>query len=157
SCFDLFRVFLVKHPELGEVAAKVVDNEKFDQNEWNVAGVLNQEKIQMCPYIIQNILAKKFDQFTVILIEYANFGSLHDLTKAKKDLPMTVIRVIMRQLLQGLAYLHSKGIVHRDIKEGNILLHNPRGSDRIILKIADFGKVKVLTAAQQSAPMTFAG
>jgi hypothetical protein len=39
----LTRVYLVKHPELGEVAAKVMDNEKFDKNEWDVAGVLNQE------------------------------------------------------------------------------------------------------------------
>ena len=43
----------------------------------------------------------------------------------------------MRQILQGIHYLHSLGVVHRDLKLENILLNgNGPNSD---LKIADFG------------------
>ncbi|KAA6385351.1 MAG: hypothetical protein EZS28_019122, partial [Streblomastix strix] len=68
--------------------------------------------------------------------------TLFDLIKTQKDIPIPMIRVIMRQILQGLSYIHSKGIIHRDIKGGNILMHSPTGSGRVILKIADFGEIK---------------
>lgn len=40
----------------------------------------------------------------------------------------------MRQLLEGMAYMHERSIIHRDIKGGNLLLNN-----KGVLKIADFG------------------
>ncbi|KAA6384055.1 MAG: hypothetical protein EZS28_020418, partial [Streblomastix strix] len=137
-------VFLVHHPDLEEefVAAKVIMNEDFDMNEWNTAGILSQDRSQISPFIVRNILAKQFDKMTVILMEYSNLGTLFDLIKTQKDIPIPMIRVIMRQILQGLSYIHSKGIIHRDIKGGNILMHSPTGSGRVILKIADFGEMK---------------
>lgn len=44
----------------------------------------------------------------------------------------------MKQLLEGVAYLHDKGLLHRDIKGGNLLL-----SKNGVLKIADFGLARV--------------
>ncbi|KAA6383371.1 MAG: putative calcium/calmodulin-dependent protein kinase I delta short [Streblomastix strix] len=137
-------VFLVNHPNLEEefVAAKVIMNEDFDMNEWDSAGILSQDRSQISPFIVRNILAKQFDKMTVILMEYSNLGTLFDLIKTQKNLPIPMIRVIMIQILQGLSYIHSKGIIHRDIKGGNILMHCPTGSGKVILKIADFGTVK---------------
>ena len=43
----------------------------------------------------------------------------------------------MKQILEGLHYLHSRGVVHRDIKLDNILLHGDK--ERGDIKIADFG------------------
>ncbi|KAA6364344.1 MAG: hypothetical protein EZS28_040129, partial [Streblomastix strix] len=63
----------------------------------------------------------------------------------------------MKQLLQGLTIMHEKGIIHRDIKGQNILLHSPPGSGRVILKIADYGLVKKQEHALQSVQMTIAG
>src|SRR5437763_6949049 len=45
---------------------------------------------------------------------------------------------IARQILDGLAAIHAAGIVHRDIKPGNIML-TERGGDRDFVKIMDFG------------------
>lgn len=48
------------------------------------------------------------------------------------------VKSLMRQLLLGVNYLHSKDIIHRDLKGGNLLLNN-KGE----MKIADFGLARV--------------
>ncbi|KAA6363942.1 MAG: hypothetical protein EZS28_040532 [Streblomastix strix] len=96
---------------------------------------------------------------TVILMEFAKMKNLDCLIESKQDLPIPVIRAIMRQLLEGVRLMHEKGIIHifRDIKGQNILLHSPSGSGLIILNIADFGLIKEQKQVEQSTLMTVAG
>jgi len=59
---------------------------------------------------------------------------------------------ILRQVTQGLAHLHSKGIVHRDIKPTNILIFvRNQGSEaeESQIKLADFGISKALNAERE--------
>jgi serine/threonine protein kinase len=51
---------------------------------------------------------------------------------------------IMRQIFEGLAYIHSSDIIHRDLKPQNILLGSFRQLDNTV-KIADFGLGAKLT------------
>ena len=53
-------------------------------------------------------------------------------------IPMIAVKMFAWQLLRGLGYLHSKGIIHRDVKPQNILLLE----DRYKLKLCDFGSAK---------------
>ncbi|KAA6371786.1 MAG: hypothetical protein EZS28_032685 [Streblomastix strix] len=92
---------------------------------------------------------------TVILMEFAKMKNLDFMIESKQDLPIPVIRAIIRQLLEGVRLMHEKGIIHRfrDIKGQNILLHNPPGSGLII---AEFGLIKEQKQVEQSPLMTVA-
>ncbi|XBW38550.1 hypothetical protein QEN19_004138 [Hanseniaspora menglaensis] len=75
-----------------------------------------------------------------IFLEFCSKGSLRDLMSDKTICPQNYIpenmcRNFIHQTLQGLKYLHDQGIIHRDIKCGNLLL---TGKEDII-KLADFG------------------
>ncbi|HEY2825143.1 MAG TPA: serine/threonine-protein kinase [Gemmatimonadales bacterium] len=56
--------------------------------------------------------------------------------------PLSVVRRVLQETAQALAYAHARGVVHRDIKPDNILLD--RGSGRPL--VTDFGIAKALTA-----------
>jgi len=57
-----------------------------------------------------------------------------------------VLKKLLTDVLNGLAYLHKNGIIHRDIKPANILIRET--SDGPVAKITDFGVSKVLDAAK---------
>ena len=51
------------------------------------------------------------------------------------------------QLLQGLFFLHSRGIVHRDLKSANVLVHDlseDDGSRCWCIKLADYGSARTI-------------
>jgi thousand and one amino acid protein kinase len=75
-------------------------------------------------------------------MEYC-LGSTSDLLEVhKKPLAENEIATIMRDSLDGLAYIHSKSYIHRDIKAGNILL-----TEDGTVKLADFGSASFISPA----------
>jgi len=76
-----------------------------------------------------------------ILMDYCAHGSLRDLMdKMEKPLEERVVSHVVMGSLAGLAYLHSKNIIHRDIKAANILL-----DENGTAKLADFGVSRQMT------------
>jgi mitogen-activated protein kinase kinase kinase len=58
-----------------------------------------------------------------IFMEFCEGGSLANLLEHGRIADETVIQVYAWEMLQGLAYLHSKGVVHRDVKPESNLPH----------------------------------
>ncbi|GMF09877.1 unnamed protein product [Phytophthora lilii] len=73
-----------------------------------------------------------------VVMDYLKDGDLCDLLIERQRLPEPEARRIIRQVVEGLAYLHRRCVLHRDIKPENILIHGN------IVKIADFGLAKEL-------------
>uniref|UniRef100_A0A0G4HAE4 Protein kinase domain-containing protein n=1 Tax=Chromera velia CCMP2878 TaxID=1169474 RepID=A0A0G4HAE4_9ALVE len=69
-----------------------------------------------------------------IFLEYMPGGSISKMVKTYGPLPEPLVRKFTRQVLEGLQYLHSKHVVHRDVKGGNILV-DANGD----AKLSDFG------------------
>jgi len=76
-----------------------------------------------------------------IFLEHMPGGSVADLVSRFGPLVDTVVRKYTREVLAGLQYLHSRGIIHRDIKGQNILVDN-----RGVCKLADFGSSRYLNS-----------
>ncbi|KAG7399153.1 hypothetical protein PHYBOEH_009613 [Phytophthora boehmeriae] len=73
-----------------------------------------------------------------VVMDYLKDGDLCDLLISRQRLSEIETRRIIRQVAEGLAYLHKHCVLHRDIKPENILIHGN------IVKIADFGLAKQL-------------
>lgn len=73
--------------------------------------------------------------------------SLHDflahLNKNDVQEYASSIPSIARNILKGLAYLHSQGLAHRDLKPGNVLIGNNNDKSELKVKLTDFGEAWV--------------
>jgi serine/threonine protein kinase len=77
-----------------------------------------------------------------IVMEYVQGRELRDYLKDRQPLPLANAVAVIVQVLQALGHAHASGVVHRDIKPGNIILladrpgesvgfrHRPDGSDQ---------------------------
>ena len=82
-----------------------------------------------------------------VVMEYCNGGSLSDcLEKCGGRFPVKIIQYLMIQIVNGLKYIHSHKVIHRDLKLDNILINFKNESDKLKnnllaseVKIIDFG------------------
>ena len=86
------------------------------------------------------------DQLAYLVMPYVTGGTLRQILGRRGALPLNEILPIIEQAAEALDYAHERGIIHRDIKPGNILFH---ADGRLLL--ADFGLAKVLSETTQIA------
>ncbi|XP_019625628.1 PREDICTED: mitogen-activated protein kinase kinase kinase kinase 5-like isoform X6 [Branchiostoma belcheri] len=134
-------VYKARNMQTDELAAiKVIKLEPGDD-----FSIIQQEIIMMkeCKHL--NIVAYfgsylRRDKLWICM-EFCGGGSMQDIYHITGPLKETQIAYVCRETLQGLAYLHSRGKMHRDIKGANILL-----TDEGNVKLADFGVSAQITA-----------
>jgi serine/threonine-protein kinase len=82
-----------------------------------------------------------------IVMEYVPGEDLRKMLERTGRLPVKTALEVARQMAQGIGYAHRKGLVHRDVKPGNILI-TPEGD----VKVADFGIAKALASVGLTEP-----
>ncbi|XVF51471.1 hypothetical protein PTKIN_Ptkin04bG0187700 [Pterospermum kingtungense] len=148
-------VYLGFNSESGEMCAmKEVTLFSDDAKSKESAQQLGQEIMLLSclrhPNIVQYYGFETVDDKLYIYLEYVSGGSIYKLLQEYGQFGESAIRNYTQQILSGLAYLHAKKTVHRDIKGANILV-DPNGR----VKLADFGMAKHITGS--SCPLSFKG
>jgi serine/threonine protein kinase len=82
--------------------------------------------------------------------------TLASLLRREPLLPISITQMIARQTAEGLSAVHARGLVHRDIKPGNLFLLGRAGSP-FGLKIIDFGMAKLSDSNDVSGVQTVLG
>ncbi|XP_075877476.1 serine/threonine-protein kinase PLK3 [Nelusetta ayraudi] len=79
-----------------------------------------------------------------IFLELCSRKSLAHIWKARHTLTEPEVRYYLRQIISGLKYLHSRGILHRDLKLGNFFVN-----ENMELRLGDFGLAAKLETVEQ--------
>jgi glycogen synthase kinase 3 beta len=111
----------------------------------------NGDKVRVCSLqtnkFLINLTQQKDEVYLNLMLEYVPetvYRASRHYAKLKQPMPILQIKLYMYQLLRSLAYIHSVGICHRDIKPQNLLLNPATG----VLKLCDFGSAKILVAGE---------
>uniref|UniRef100_A0A8C6UBH3 non-specific serine/threonine protein kinase n=1 Tax=Neogobius melanostomus TaxID=47308 RepID=A0A8C6UBH3_9GOBI len=129
------KVYKAKNKETGVLAAaKVIETKSEEELEDYMVEIDILAKCDHC-YIVKLLDAFYYENNLWIMIEFCPGGAV-DATMLELDRGLTEpqIKVVCRQMLEALVYLHSMKIIHRDLKAGNILLMLDGD-----IKLADFG------------------
>lgn len=135
------RVYLVKHRKLGTRHALKILHYRSDVM---AKRLLQEGRIQAQlrhPNIVAVTDVIEADGHVGLLMEYVDGATLADVLADGVPMPPKDALPLFGQLLAGVGAAHRQGVLHRDLKPGNVLLHTD--GDRLVAKIADFGIAKV--------------
>ncbi|KAI6649228.1 Protein kinase [Oopsacas minuta] len=127
-------------------AKKLISLNKYEKTELDIHRKLSKDipwrtsddSGEICCAVVLILGAIQQNDFVYIYMDLMEDGSLADMLRnAEGSLNLGYIVWYFRQILEGLAYIHTRRIIHLDIKADNILVKNGDS-----LKIADFGLAK---------------
>lgn len=135
--------------ETGDTVAikKVLQDRRFKNRELEIMSSLSHPCVVAMKHCFHSKGTKPDDVFLNLVMEYIPetiHRTLRNHTKAKKLVPIMYTKVYVFQIVRSLAYIHSIGVCHRDIKPQNLLL-NPRTHEA---KLCDFGSAKILVKGE---------
>jgi glycogen synthase kinase 3 beta len=136
--------------ETNEVVAikKVLQDRRYKNREFDIMSMLKHPNVVTLKHSFYSP-NEKGDVFLNLVMEYIPetvYRTLRTHTKARRVVPLIYTKCYMYQICRSLAYIHSLGICHRDIKPQNLLL-NSRTHE---VKLCDFGSAKLLVKDQEN-------
>ena len=140
-------VYKIRCLKSGKYAAlKVIEKkESFDKIKKRLTNEIEIHISLRHPNVISLYNHFEDDDNYYLLLELCERGDMHTHLKSKGVFSENEIRNFGRQLAEGLLYLHSNNVIHRDLKLCNILL-----TDDDSIKICDFGlAVKLKTQGEE--------
>ncbi|MDX2219577.1 MAG: serine/threonine-protein kinase [Burkholderiales bacterium] len=147
------RVVAIKTVNFQINQSDIAEYEARFAQEIKAAGKLNH------PNIVTIFDVGKTDRFAYMAMEFIEGEELKALVAPDKPLPIAIATSIAAQVADGLAFAHSREIIHRDVKPSNIMVSEAEGQDGLVAKIMDFGiarmpasKVKTLTGMILGSP-----
>ena len=109
----------------------------------------------MHPNIVHAYSAFRSGESVVFAMEYVDGLDLAKLVKAKGPMSVAHACYFVHQSALGLQHAHEQGMVHRDIKPGNLML--ARKGDKSVVKVLDFGLAKATRESPVDGGLTHEG
>ena len=126
---------IVRHPNIVELKAFYYSNGERVST-FGMLGLYTE-------FTDEHVLYQKDEVYLNLVLEFVPetvYRASRFFNKMKTTMPILEIKIYIYQLFRSLAYIHSQGICHRDIKPQNLLLDPNTG----VLKLCDFGSAKIL-------------
>ncbi|OSX70302.1 hypothetical protein BU14_0809s0005 [Porphyra umbilicalis] len=153
------RVFLVRHRLTREPMAMKVMPKPDASDEVAVRRALDERLILQYvarghPHLVTLRYAFQTDHQLFLLTEFCEGGDLASLLakQPRQRLSEGATRLVLSQLLAALSALHAAGVVYRDLKGANVLLHKDGR-----LRLIDFGLAKLLPGGARGRTTSFCG
>ncbi len=155
-------VFRAKHLTLGrDVAVKILQPQKGDDT---VLARFEREAEVLARLAHPGIVAATdygvSGATPFLVMELVEGRTLRDVID-EGPLPVERALAITRQILRALAYAHGHGVLHRDLKPGNVVAFTPDVIDgeepEPVVKVLDFGLAKLVRPVRSDASITAEG
>ena len=143
-------VFRARSPEGEAVALKVIRPELARDATFRARFAREARTAAMVrhPHVVGLVDVGEYDGVPYLASDYLPGGTLEHRLRCRGRLALDEVVTVALQVADGLDALHAAGLVHRDLKPGNVLLGDDGGA-----YIGDFGLAK----HEQSARLTAAG
>jgi len=131
------------------VAIKIINKESMEISDLElVKNEIDIMKLCRHPNVVRLLDHFENSEYIFLVMEYLSGGDLGNyLNKKNFKFSEKQAADIMYQIANGLNYLHSYGVLHRDLKPDNIMIS--KDDEKPIIKIMDFGLSKILTPLEK--------
>lgn len=159
GCGGMGAVYEAVHLELNRPCAIKLLAPEYASSDPEARTRLRQEALTECDFdhpnlvrlydfgtnivsIEENGRVRAYDELYIVM-ELLKGQSLKHLLVPRKPLALDAAMTIAAQLADGLAAIHSRGVVYRDLKPENVLICSDHKGE-LLVKIVDFGAVKII-------------
>ena len=129
------------------VAIKSFNKSNLNSNSENMKKIVYETNLMKKlnhPNITKILELFEEKEYILIIMEYINGGNLFSFLKKHRTVSEKTAKLLYKQIILGIKYMHEQNIVHRDIKLENILIDLNNN-----IKICDFGIGRVLSSPDQ--------
>ncbi|CAJ0966923.1 unnamed protein product [Ranitomeya imitator] len=134
-------VYLVRHKDLHQTFAMKKMKKQILDILGEVDGAYLERNILTfsdCPFVASMLCSFPFTSHLCMVMEYAEGGDCQTLLNTRGRLSVPLARLYFAEAVVAVEYLHSYGVVHRDLKPGNFLITSTGH-----IKVTDFGASKL--------------
>lgn len=138
---------VVKQNQKEVAIKKVLQDKRFKNRELQIMKMLDHGNVTTLHHYFYTEGEKPDETYLNLVMDFIPqtvYGMSRHYAKAKKTFPLLYMKLYTYQLCRSLAYIHSLGVCHRDIKPQNLLVH----PESHLLKLCDFGSAKILVKGE---------